>query len=96
MSSFLESYYETLKLTQPFTDSKEVTLKAAGSLNFMIYHTQHGKVPSKLIFGVVSNTAYLDGFSKNPINCKHINLNYLEVAVDGKLVPNRPLMPNVR
>ena len=54
----------------------------------------HGKVPSKLIIGMVSNSAYSGDFSKNPFNFQHMNANYLEVTVDGQPVPNRPLKPN--
>ena len=43
---------------------------------------------------MVSNSAYLGDFSKNPFNFQHMNANYLEVSVDGQPVPNRPLKPN--
>ena len=54
----------------------------------------HGKVPSKIIIGMVSNAAYLGDFSKNPYNFKHLDANYLEVSVDGQPAPNRPFKPN--
>ena len=54
----------------------------------------HGKVPSKLIIGMFSNSAYSGDFSKNSFNFQHMNANYLEVSVDGQPVPNRPLKPN--
>ena len=54
----------------------------------------HGTVPSKLIIGMVSNTGYSGDYSKNLFDFKHMNLNYLEVTVDGQPVPNRALTPN--
>ena len=54
----------------------------------------HGKVPSKVIIGMVFNVAYSGDLSKNPYNVKHMNATYLEVSVDGQPVPNRPLKSN--
>ena len=51
-------------------------------------------VPSKLIIGMVSNAGYSGDYSKNPFDFKHMNVNYLEVTVDGQPVPNRALTSN--
>ena len=92
------SSYEALKLgpaLYPFwrSDLKGFSV-AAGSQTFMTDNIFHGKVPSKIIIGMVSNAAYSGDFSKNPYNFKHLDANYLEVSVDGQPVPNRPFKAN--
>ena len=67
---------------------------AKGSLSFMIDNIYHGTVPSKLLMEMVSNAVYSGDFNKNPFDFKHMNLNYLEVTVDGQPVPNKALTPN--
>ena len=96
--SVIVAHNEALKLAPaiyPFwrSDIKSFSV-AAGSQTFMTDNIFHGKVPSKLIIGMVSNSAYSGDFSKNPFNFQHMNANYLEVTVDGQPVPNRPLKPN--
>ena len=96
--SVILAHNEALKLgpaLYPFwlSDIKSFSV-AAGSQTFMTDNIFHGKVPSKLIIAMVSNSAYSGDFSKNPFNFQHMNTNYLEVSVDGQPVPNRPLKPN--
>ena len=67
---------------------------AKGSLNFMTDNIYHGTVLSKLILGMVSNAGYSGDYNKNPFNFKHMNLNFLQVTVDGQSVPNRALTLN--
>ena len=91
-------HIESLKLTPvlyPFWRSNIKSFRVAqGSLTFMTDNIFHEKVPSKIIIGMVSNSAYSGGFSKNPFNFKHMDANYLEATVDGQPVPNRPYKPN--
>ena len=89
---------EALKISPaiyPFwrSDLKSFSV-AKGSLNFMTDNIYHGKVPSKLVIGMISNAGYSGDYDKNPFDFKHMNLNYLEVTVDGQPVPNRALTPN--
>ena len=96
--SLIIVHNESLKLTTalyPFwrSDLKSFSM-AQGSLTFTTDNIFHGKVPSKMIIGMVSNSAYSGDFSKNPFNFKHMDANYLEVTVDGQPVPNRPYKPN--
>ena len=92
------AHNEALKISTalyPFwrSDIKSFTV-AAGSLSFMTDNIYHGKIPSKLIIALVSNSAYSGSYDKNPFFFNHMNLNYLEVTVDGQSVPNRALSPN--
>ena len=66
--SVILAHNETLKLgpaLYPFwrNDIKSFSV-AAGSQSFMTDNIFHGKVPSKLIIGMVSNSAYSGDFSK--------------------------------
>ena len=54
----------------------------------------HGQVPSKIIIGMVSNSAYSGDYEKNPFNFMNMGVNYLEINVDGQPVPSRPFRPN--
>ena len=96
--SLLLAHNEALKISPaiyPFwrSDIKSFSV-AAGSHTFMTDNIFHGKVPSKIIVGMVSNAAYSGDYSKNPFNFDNMDANYLEVTVDGQPVPNRPLKPN--
>ena len=67
---------------------------ASGCHTFMTDNIFHGKVPSKIIIGMVSNAAYSGDYTKNPFNLKNMGLNYMEITVDGQPVPNRPFRPS--
>ena len=54
----------------------------------------HGKVPSKMIIGMVGNAAYSGNYAKNPFNFENMNTNFLEVTVDGHPVPDVALRPD--
>ena len=66
---------------------------SSGSYTVMIDNIFHGKIPSKIIIGMVSNAAY-SGDYKNPFHFQNMKVNYLEINVDGQPVPNRPFKPN--
>ena len=90
------AHNEALKISPalyPFwrSDIKKFTV-ASGSLSHMTDNIYHGKIPSELIIAIVLNSSYSGSYDKTLF--KHINLNYLEVAVDGQSVPNRALSPN--
>lgn len=53
-----------------------------------------GKVPSRLIIGMVTNSAFSGDISKNPFNFQHFNLNNLSVVVNGQQITSKPLTPN--
>ena len=80
---------EALKISPaiyPFwrSDLKSFSV-AKGCLNFMTGNIYHGKVPSKLVIGMVSNAGYSGEYDKNPFDFKHMNLNYLEETVTVNL-----------
>lgn len=51
-----------------------------------------GQLPSLLIFGMVSNEAYIGKRSKNCFNFQHFNLSSIQLSANGQLFPSgRPL-----
>ena len=94
----LVAHNEALKTSPalyPFwrSDIKSFSI-AKGSHTFMTDNIFHGKVPSKIVVGLVSNAAYSGDYTKNPFNFQNMDLNYMELSVDGQPVPNRPFKPN--
>ena len=75
------------------SDIKSFTVPIGGQ-TFMIDNIYHGNVPSKLIIAMVSNKSYSGDITTNPFNFLHKDINYLEVSVDGTIVPHRALRPN--
>lgn len=53
-----------------------------------------GQLPTRLILGFVSNTAYNGSIGKNPFNFENYNLNYLCVLNDSLMIPAKPYQPN--
>ena len=89
---------EVLKLSPamyPFWKSSIKTFSLPkGISTFSTDDIFHGKVPTKIIIGMVSTEAYNGSFSLNPFNFIHNNLNFIEFAVNGKSVPQEALQPN--
>ncbi|GFR17706.1 uncharacterized protein F54H12.2 [Trichonephila clavata] len=52
-----------------------------------------GQLPTRLIIGMVSNTAFNGDFSKNPFNFKHYDLSYLCILCGNRMIPSKPFQP---
>ena len=52
-----------------------------------------GQLPTRLVVGLVDNTAFNCSYGSNPYNFQHFNLNKFGVFVDGQQVPLRPITP---
>ena len=80
--SMIVAHNEALKIIPslyPFrySDIKSFSV-AGGSLTFTTNNIFHGELPSKIIIGLVSNSAYSGDYNKNSFNFMNIRLNYLE------------------
>ncbi|KAJ7310342.1 hypothetical protein JRQ81_007251 [Phrynocephalus forsythii] len=53
-----------------------------------------GQLPKKLVIGFVENAAFSGGYTNNPFNFKHFNVNFVALYVDGVQVPAKPLQPD--
>ena len=50
-----------------------------------------GQLPTRLVVGLVDNSAYNGSYGTNPYNFQHFNLNKFGVFLDGQQIPLRPL-----
>ncbi len=65
-----------------------------GATNFLQDNLYLGKIPKRLVLGLVADAAMAGGYQQNPYNFAHTNLNYLVLNVNGDMVPNKPLTPD--
>jgi ribonucleoside-diphosphate reductase beta chain len=54
----------------------------------------NGKLPTHLILGMVSSTAFNGSYRLNPYNFQHFGLNYCQLKVADRPVPSAPYTPN--
>lgn len=77
---------------------KRVTVKTfsvpAGNLSVTKDNLFLSQLPTRIIVGCVSSTAFNGSYKKNPFNFGHNNISYLSIFVDGKQKPSNPLTPN--
>ena len=52
-----------------------------------------GQLPTRLVVGLVDNSAYNGSYGTNPYNFQHFNLNKFGVFLDGQQIPLRPITP---
>jgi hypothetical protein len=50
-----------------------------------------GQIPLRIVFGIVTNSAFTGDVTKNPYNFKRHGLTTFSLSIDGKLYPPRPL-----
>jgi hypothetical protein len=55
-----------------------------------------GKTPIRLVMGLIENSAFNGNYKQSVLNFQHFNLNYLNLAVNGATVGNKPLNPNYK
>ncbi|GFT09428.1 uncharacterized protein F54H12.2, partial [Nephila pilipes] len=74
------------------TEVKSFAL-SAGMQSITIPNAFIGQLPTRLIMGMVSNTAFNGDFSKNPFNFKHYDLSYLCTIDGNRMIPSKPFQP---
>ncbi|KAF4520552.1 hypothetical protein B566_EDAN008751 [Ephemera danica] len=52
-----------------------------------------GRIPARIIVGLVSNAGYNGDLTKNPYSFEHYNLNHLSLIRNGQQVLSRPYTP---
>ena len=65
---------------------------ATGSLSYNDENLFTGILPKRVVFGIVSSKAFEGAYNLNPFNFEHKNLKYCSLLVDGKMVPQKPLI----
>lgn len=67
---------------------------AKGEFSFTMDDVFQGEVPSTLILGLVSSSAFSGNYKKSPFNFQHFDCNFIAFYVDGQSFPSKPLQPN--
>lgn len=67
---------------------------AKGEFSSTIDDVFQGEVPSTLILGMVSSSAFNGDYKKSPYNFQHFNCNFVAFYVDGQSLPSKPIQPN--
>ena len=64
-----------------------------GQYNVNLDDIFQGKIPNRLILGMVSADAYAGDLTKNPFNFKHYNFDFMCLYANGQSVPSKALQP---
>ena len=79
---------------------RRVTMKsfnvAMGSLSCNEENLFNGILPKRLVIGMVDSESFEGKYSLNPFNFKHKNLKYCSLLVDGKMLPQKPLISDFK
>lgn len=67
---------------------------ATGSLSYNDADLFTVILPKRLVFASVSSKAFEGACNLNPFNFELKNLKYCSLLVDGKMVPQKPLIPD--
>ena len=74
----------------------KTTAIAAGQFSYSADDVFQGLVPSKLIVGLVSTTAFNGNYGKNPFDFHHYDCSFVGLYIDGQSIPSQPLQPNYK
>ena len=93
----LKSHARTLKdkpAIYPFnrTDVKTFAVPK-GQYNVNLDDIFQGKIPNRLVLGMVSADAYAGDLTKNRFNFKHYNFDFMCLYANGQSVPAKALQP---
>lgn len=65
---------------------------STGSLSWNEENLFQGVLPKRIVIGIVKSQAFEGAYNLNPFNFEHQNLKYCGLVVDGKNVPQKPLV----
>src|SRR4029077_6133640 len=65
-----------------------------GNLDFSQENVFAGKIPTRLVIGMVDNDSYNGQYDKNPFNFKNYDLTQIKIFLDGQQQLIRPIEPN--
>jgi len=83
----------TAKYPYERTEMKTFTVMT-GLYSFNVEDVFQGEVPNKVVFGLVTASAYNGDLTKNPFHFKHCDINEVGIMVDDVPVPQKPLNVN--
>ncbi|GBM57140.1 hypothetical protein AVEN_36160-1 [Araneus ventricosus] len=76
-------------------ETKTFTL-SSGLKSVIIPNAMNGILPSRMILGLVSNSAFNGDFKKNPFNFKNYNLSYISLSENGVQIPMSAYTPSYK
>lgn len=65
-----------------------------GNMSVVQDHLFTGRIPNKVVIGMVTQSAFLGDLKLSPYNFQHFDLNYIGLFADGNSIPHKPLTPN--
>lgn len=65
---------------------------ATGSLSWNEENLFQGVLPKRVVIGIVNSQAFEGAYELNPFNFVHKNLKYCNLVVDGRSLPQKPLV----
>lgn len=65
---------------------------STGSLSYNQENLFQGILPKRIVIGMIDSQSFDGSYAKNPFNFQHMNLKYANLVVDGKSVPQKPLV----
>lgn len=98
--AILVGHAEALKIAPavyPFFQSEIKSFSLSeGLLQYTANELFQGEIPSEILVGLVSATAYSGDYVKNPFNFQHYNCNFAGFYVNGNSVPRQELQPKFK
>ncbi|GFY23501.1 uncharacterized protein TNCV_3941931 [Trichonephila clavipes] len=90
-----EKELEQLLIQMPFTRIEVKTFTVSSGLKSVIIpNGVNGVLPSRIILGLISNSAFNGDMKKNPFNFKHYNLNHISLSENGIQIPTTAYTPD--
>ncbi|GBM33679.1 hypothetical protein AVEN_203713-1 [Araneus ventricosus] len=88
---------EQALVQMPFTriETKTFTL-SSGLKSVIIPNAMNGILPSRMVLGLVSNSAFNGDFKQNPFNFKNYNLSYISLSENGVQIPMSEYTPSYK
>ena len=96
-ADILESHARALEDRQALLPLLKTEVKTfavgKGQYNVNLDDIFQGKIPNRLILGMVLADAYAGDLTKNPFNFKHYNFDFMCLYANGQSVPSKALQP---
>lgn len=99
-SDVLLAHNRALTISKAIYPIKRTVVKVlnmpSGQSTFMLDNVFIGQMPSKIVFGLVTNNAFSGSYLLNPFAFKNFGLNYICAHQNGETVPKNPYEPDFR
>ncbi|GFU09405.1 uncharacterized protein TNCV_143841 [Trichonephila clavipes] len=97
-SSILVAHEKALEqslVQMPFTRTEIKTFTLSSGLkSITIPNAVNGTLPTRMILGLISNSAYTGDLKKTPFNFKNYKLNHISLTENGTQIPSTAYTPS--